>query len=44
MITEAIQSEGETENEDNYMQTSTSGSKEDGFAALQLVVSKVILP
>lgn len=31
MITKVIQSEGETENVENYMQTSTSGSNEDGF-------------
>ena len=44
MITKAIQSKGETENVDNYMQTSASRSKEDGFVVLKLVISKITLP
>ena len=44
MITKAVHSEGETENVDNYMQTSTSGSNEDGFVVRKLVISKITLP
>lgn len=44
MFTKAKQSEGETENVDNYRQTSARRSKEDGFVVLKLVISKITLP